>query len=206
MVLLFSSVHAQIFLLFYHDIVKNTIVFFASSSISSCFSSGLVINIFNIFLNIAFSKISWIFYDLYQPPTNVCIYLVLDHGNSSDDQMITLFTFFLKACGVVGRTARPVGTYVPGGTQTHAFRGHLLYHWTTDPYGTNRLSCHMVELEVSSCLIHYCQLRVIQLVPLVCWRPLTTTLTEIWIFFQGNASTLLMIYDISFSISLTQRL
>ena len=108
MVLLFSSVHALIFLLFYHDIVKNTIVFFASSSISS----GLVINIFNIFLNIAFSKISWIFYDLYQPPTNVCIYLVLNHGNSSDDQMITLFTFFLKDCGVVGRTARPVGTYV----------------------------------------------------------------------------------------------
>ena len=28
------------------------------------------------------------------------------------------------------------------------------------PYWTSRLSCHMVELEVSSCLTHYCQLRV----------------------------------------------
>ena len=58
------------------------------------------------------------------------------------------------------------------GTHNHAFRGHLLYHWATSPYWTSRLTCHMVELEVSSCLIHYCQLRVIQLVSLVCWRVL----------------------------------
>ena len=56
------------------------------------------------------------------------------------------------------------------------------------PYWTSRLSCHLVELEVSSCLIHYCQLRVIQLVSLVCWRPPTTTPTEMWTFLQGNAS------------------
>ena len=123
MVLLFSSVHAQIILLFHHDIVKNTIVFFASSSISSCFSSGLVIN---IFLNVAFSKFSWIFYDSYQPPTNVCIYLVLNHRNSSDDQMITLFSESLQRCRQNGQTRRK--TYVPGGTQTHAFHGLLLYH------------------------------------------------------------------------------
>ena len=57
-------------------------------------------------------------------------------------------------------------TYGPGETRTHdhAFRGHLLYNWATSPYWTSRLSCHLVELEVSSCLIHYCQLRVIQLV------------------------------------------
>ena len=62
-------------------------------------------------------------------------------------------------------------------TMPFAFRGHLLYHWATSPYWTSRLSCHLVQLEVSSCLIHYCQLRVIQLVPLVCWRPPTTTPT-----------------------------
>ena len=57
----------------------------------------------------------------------------------------------------------------------------MLYHWATSPYWTSRLSCHLVELEVSSCLIHYCQLRVIQLVLLVCWRPPTTTPMEMWI-------------------------
>ena len=89
-------------------------------------------------------------------------------------------------------------TYGPGETRTHdhAFRGHLLYHWATSPYWTSRLSCHMVELEVSSCLIHYCQLRVIQLVPLVCCKhiPPTTTPTEMWIF-QGNACAVLMISE-----------
>ena len=40
----------------------------------------------------------------------------------------------------------------------------------------------MVELEVSSRLIRYCQLRVIQLVPLVCWHPPTTTQSERLIF------------------------
>ena len=89
-----------------------------------------------------------------------------------------------RRCRQSGQTRRK--TYGPGETRTHdhAFRGHLLYHWATGPYWTSRLSCHMVELEVSSRLFHYCQLRVIQLVPLVCWRPPTTTPTEMWIF-QG---------------------
>ena len=79
-------------------------------------------------------------------------------------------------------------------THDHAFRGHLLYHWATSPYWTSRLSCHLVEQEVRSYLIHYCQLRVIQLVSLVCWPP-TTTPTEMWIFIQGNASAVLMISE-----------
>ena len=46
-------------------------------------------------------------------------------------------------------------TYGHGETRTHdhAFRGYLLYPWATSPYWTSRLSCHLVELEMSSCLI-----------------------------------------------------
>ena len=46
----------------------------------------------------------------------------------------------------------------------------------------------MLELEVISCLINYCQLQGIQLVPLVCWRQPTTTQTEMWISRFGEIS------------------
>ena len=109
--------------------------------------------------------------------------------------------FTLKVCGkLAALTAEWPSrrkTYGYGETRTHdhAFRGHLLYHWATSPYWTSRLSCHLIELEVSCCFIHYCQLRVTQLVSLVCWRPPTTTPAEMWIFLQGNASTVLMISE-----------
>ena len=59
-------------------------------------------------------------------------------------------------CRQSGQTRRK--TYGPGETRTHDHA--FLYYWAYGPYWTSRLSCHMVELEVSSCLTHYCQLRV----------------------------------------------
>ena len=71
-------------------------------------------------------------------------------------------------------------------TWKYASKHRLLYHWATGPYWTSRLSCHMVELELSSCLIHYCQLGVIQLVQLVCWRPPTIIILLTHTYFQPN--------------------
>ena len=88
-------------------------------------------------------------------------------------------------------------TYGPGMIRTHdhAFRGHLLYYWATSQVDsglwTSRLSCHLVELEVSSCLIHYCQLQVIQLVSLVCWRS-KSQYASIY-----DCSTIFIIYNLS---------
>ena len=53
-------------------------------------------------------------------------------------------------------------TYGSGETRTHehAFRRDLPYNWAVGPYWTSKLSLHMVDLELSFLIIHYCQLRV----------------------------------------------
>ena len=82
------------------------------------------------------------------------------------DTLSVLMNYMLssRCCRLNGQIHRK--TYGPGETRTHnnAFRRNLVnYYWATGLYWTSRLRCHMVELKVSSPLIHYCQLRVIQL-------------------------------------------